>query len=156
MDNLSELVRGGTFCLSKAGAGIGGTTTKARITAPNGAGVDFAINGKLYHKADGDNIWTLTGAALAALYSTIYLLCLDASGTASVVRGSDVLTASVALGVPLYWPTPAASTCAVAAVRIDAGADVFTPGTTALSGGTVTATYYDLFAVPDAPLVAAP
>ena len=156
MDNLSELVRGGTLCLSKAGVAIGGTTSKVKILAPNGAGVDFAIAGKLYHKADGDDIFTLTGAALTALYSTLYLLCLNASGTASVVRGSDVLTASVALGVPLYWPTPVASTCPVAAVRIDAGADAFTPGTTALTGGTVTVTYYDLFAVPDTPIVAAP
>ena len=51
MLNLSELIKGGTLCLSKAGL-VKGSTSTISIAAPNGAGVDFAIGGLLYHKAD--------------------------------------------------------------------------------------------------------
>lgn len=155
MLNLSEQIAGGTMCLSKAGIAIGGTTSKAKILAPNGAGVDFAIGGKLYHVADADNLITLTGAAQTALYSKLYLVCIDSANTITVVPGTEVLTANVAAGTsPLQWPTPTASTCPIGAIRVDAGASAFTPGTTALTGGTVTVTYYDVLAMPDAPIVA--
>jgi len=155
MFNLSELVAGGTLCLSKGGLGIAGTTSKARLTAPNGAGVDFAIGGKLYHVGEADNLVVLTGAVQTALYSKIYLVCIDSANTITVVAGTEVLTTAVAAGTtPLQWPTPTANTCAIGAIRVDAGAGAFTPGTTALTGGTVTVTYYDILAVPDAPIVA--
>ena len=151
--NINDLLRGGTLCLSKAGAAIGGTTTKVKSAAPNGAGIDFAIDGIMYHKADADNIWTLSGDDQTALYSRIYLLQLNASGTMSIVQGEEVLTANVTdLSDVLVWPAPTADTCVVAAVRVDAGASAFVPGTTALTGGTVTVTYYDLINVPAAPI----
>ena len=65
MDNMSELVRGGTLCLSKAGLHKG-TTTTLDIAAPNGAGVDFCIGGKMYHKADTNTIATTACAQQAA------------------------------------------------------------------------------------------
>ncbi len=155
MINLSELVAGGTMCLSKAGLAIGTTTTKAKIAAPNGAGVDFAIGGKLYHVADADDLITLTGNTQTAQHSNIYLVCINASNTITVVQGKEKLTANVAAGAtPLEWPTPPANTCPIGAIRVDAGANAFIPGTTALTGGTVTVTYYDLMAIPDEPIVA--
>jgi len=155
MNNLSELVRGGTLCLSKAGIGIGGTTTKASITAPNGAGVDFAIAGKIYHVGEADDLLVFTARTQAALYSCIYLVCITAANVITLVPGTDVLTANVAAGnSPLQWPEPTVNTCPIGAIRIDSGASAFVAATTALTGGTVTVTYYDLFAVPDAPIVA--
>lgn len=151
--NLSELVRGGTFCLSKAGLAIGGTTTKVKILAPNGAGVDFVIGGKLYHLASGDNIFTLSGAVVTALYSCLFVLGLDKDGTAHCAKGSEVLTTSVAAGTALVWPASDSDVCPIGYIRVDAGASAFTPGTTALTGGTVTVTYVDCFAIPDAPIV---
>lgn len=156
MLNLSEQVIGGTICTTKAGIAIAGTTSKARTNDPSGAGyVNFAIGGKLYSLADADNNITLTGSVQTALYSNIYLVCVNASNTITVVQGTEKLTADVAAGLtPLQWPTPTANTCPIGAIRVDAGAGSFTPGTTALTGGTVTVTYYDLLAVPDAPIVA--
>jgi len=153
MLNLSELVRGGTLCLSKAGLVVGTTTSKAQIVAPNGAGVDFAIKGILYHVADGDNLVVLTGDVQTALYTNLYLVCINASNTITVVQGTEVLTADLASGKKvLAWPEATANTCPIGAIKIVATA-AFTPGTTALGTGN-TVTYYDLFAVPDAPLQA--
>jgi len=153
MINLSEIVRGGTFCLSKAGLAIGGTTTKVKTAAPNGAGVDFAIGGKIYHKVDTDDVWTLSGTDITALYSCIFVLGLDKDGTMHIAQGSQVLTASVTAGTPLVFPESDSDVCPIGYIRIDAGASAFTPGTTALTGGTVTVTYVDCFAIPDAPIV---
>jgi len=151
--NMNDLVRGGTVCLAKAGLAIGGTTTKVKIVAPNGAGVDFAINGILYHKADADDVFTFTAATQAASTTCLYLACLDSSGTATVIKGAEVSTAGLLAGtVQLHWPTPTVNTCPIGAVRVASGAGVFTAGTTALTGGTVTVAYHDLFSVPAAPL----
>jgi len=152
MDNLSEIVRGGTFCLAKAGLEIGGTTSQVAIDAPNSVGIDFAIKGVLYNKAEADDVFTLSGDIQTALYSCLYLLSLDKDGTAHCTQGKEVLTAAIG-GTPLEWPVADADCCAIGAIRVDAGASAFTPGTTALTGGTVVVTYYDFFAVPDAPIV---
>lgn len=153
MLNLSEIVRGGTFCLSKAGLAIGSNTAKVKLNAPNGAGVDFAIGGKLYHKADTDDCWTLSGTDITALYSCIFVLGFDKDGTMHIAQGSQVLTASVTAGSQLVYPESDSDVCPVGYIRIDAGASAFDPGTTALTGGTVTVTYVDCFAIPDAPIV---
>jgi len=152
--NLSELVRGGTFCLSKAGLAIGGTTTKAKILEPGGSsGVTFVIKGISYYVASADNLITFTANSQTALYSCIYLVCINSSNTITTVTGTEVLTADITSGKKvLTWPVPTVNTCCIGAIRVDAGASAFTAGTTALTGGTVTVTYYDLFAVPEAPL----
>ena len=48
--------RSGTLCLSKAGLAEGTNAATIKTAAPNGAGIDYAIEGILYHKADGDNV----------------------------------------------------------------------------------------------------
>jgi len=147
MYNLNELVKGGTLCLSKAGLAVGGTAQKVKVAAPNGAGVDFAINGYLYHLADTDDVFVFTAATQAALTTCLYLACVNASGTCTLVKGTEVLTASLSAGSAyLKWPEPTANTCPIGAVKVVATA-VFTAGTTALGTGN-TATYYDLLAVP--------
>ena len=154
MLNLSEIVKGGTLCLSKAGLAIGGTTSKARTNAPNGAGIDFAVGGKLYHIADADDNITFTAKTVTALYSCVFTICALVGGTLSTVAGTLVLTTSVAAGTPLLVPEATAGTCPIGYIRVDAGTSVFTAGTTALTGGTVTVTYVDCFALPDALIVA--
>ena len=153
MLNLSELIRGGTLCLSKAGLHKG-TTSTIDIAAPNGAGVDFCIAGKLYHKADTDTIAVSACTIQPALYSCLYLVLLDTGGNLTVVKGDQVLTADIGI-VSLTWPVVTALTCPIGAFRIDnASGYTFTAGTTAIGTTGVTATFYDLLAVPDAPLVA--
>ena len=155
MLNLNEIVRGGTFCLSKAGLKIGnGDAKDVDIAAPNGAGIDFCINGVLYHKADATDIALTVHGVQAALTTCIYLVCLDAAGTLSSVKGTEVLTADLTAGTKvLQFPTPVADTCPIGYVKVaTAAATTFTTGTTELSAVGITDTYVDLFAIPAAPL----
>lgn len=154
MLNLNELVRGGTMCLSKAGLAIGsGDVKDVDIAAPNGAGVDFAINGILYHKADAADQAITAATAQADLTTCLYLICLNAAGTVSSVKGTEVLTADLTAGTAvLQWPSPVANTCPIGAVKVATSGATFTAGTTAFNAVTVTDTYYDLFTVPTAPL----
>lgn len=154
MQNLNEAHRGGTFCLSKAGLAIGSTKSQVAIAAPNGAGVDFCINGIAYHKADAASVAITAAAVQPALTTCLYLVCLDASGNLSTVKGTEVLNADLTAGNKvLQWPTPAANTCPIGAVKVAlANAATFTAGTTLFDATDVTATYYDLFAIPSAPL----
>ena len=150
MQNLNEAHRGGTFCLSKAGL-AGNSSTKANIViaAPNGAGVDYCIGGALYHKADTASIALGAQPTQAANTTCLYLVCLDAAGTVSVVKGKDVANGS---GV-IHYPAVPAGMCAIGAIKVKTAAAVtFTGGTTNLDATGVTATFTDLFAVPTAPL----
>lgn len=153
--NLNELARGGTLCLSKAGLAEGTNDATIKTAAPNGAGIDFAINGILYHKADTDNIDPTACAAQADLTTCLYLITLNSSGTLDTIKGTEVLTANLTAGTHvLEWPTPAADTCPIGAIKIATSGATFTVGTDDItddiSSGTVT--FYDLIAVPPAPL----
>jgi len=153
--NMNELVRGGTVCLSKAGLAIGTTPAELSIAAPNGAGVDYAINGILYHLADDATVAVTAAAVQAVLTKCIYLVCLDSGGTLSTVKGTAQLTADLTAGTAvLAWPTPTADTCCIGAFKVETKvAGTYTAGTTALTpAATLAVTYYDLFAVPTAPL----
>lgn len=153
MFNLSQDVKGGTLCLSKAGLAVGSSGATVDIAAPNGAGVDYAINGKLYHKADATNNAISAGTVVPALYSCLFLVELDTSGNVTTKQGTAVLTASIGK-VPLNWPEPTSGKCPIGAFRIDCATGyTYTPGTTLNSATGITDTYYDLLAVPDAPIV---
>ena len=107
----------------------------------------------MYSVADADNNIVFTAATQAALYSILYVVCITSANAITVVPGTAVLTADVTSGKSvLNWPTPTANTCPIGGIRVDAGASAFVAGTTALTGGTVTVTYYDFFAVPDTPI----
>ena len=154
MYNLSEAVKGGTVCLSKAGLAVGSAGATVDIAAPNGAGVDFAIDGKIYHKADTANNAITAAAVQAVSSSCLYLVQINASGTVSTVKGTAVLTANVG-NEPLNWPDPAADNCPIGAFRIDTDSThTYTAGTTENGAAGITDTYYDLFAIPPAPLTA--
>ena len=153
MLNLTEQVKGGTFCLSKAGLAEGTNANTIKTAAPNGAGTDFAIKGVLYHKADTDNIAMTALTIQPALYTCLYLVQIDNAGTVSMVKGTQILTANVGL-VPLNYPELTADCCPVGIIRIiTASGYTFTSGTTDLSATGITATYEDVFAIPDAPKV---
>ena len=154
MDNLNHLVRGGNLCLGKAGLVIAGTT-KTDIKTANA--IDYAINGLLYSKAATDNIPVTAADAQAVSTSCLYLVCIDADGTVSTVKGVEELTADVTSGkAALTWPQPPSNDVVViGAVRVDTSDSVpFIAGTTALDATGITDTYYDLFAIPALPLTA--
>ena len=150
MINLSELPRGGTFCLSKAGLAEGTNSATIKIAAPNGAGVDFAIDGILYHKADTDNIAMDALAVQADLTTCLYLVQITSGGTVSLKKGTEVLTATLTAGNDvLQWPLPDASNCPLGYIKVVNSGGTFTSGTTDLGAGTVTDTYYDVVNTPD-------
>jgi len=153
--NLSDVKNGGTFCFSKAGLAIGSTDTQIAIAAPNGAGVDFCINGIMYHKADAATVAlatvTETGGTAAVqgvLTTCMYVVCLNAAGTLSTVQGNVASS-----GQTLKWPRIPATSCPIGAMKVAlAAAATFTPGTTDHDAADVTVTYYDLFSMPTAPI----
>ena len=156
---MNELVRGGTFCTTKASLAIGNTATAVSYACVNGAGIDFAINGLMYFASqvatNADDVLTVHPVQ-AVDTSCIYLICMSAASTPVMtsVKGTAVTTTDLTKGhVVLEWPKPTINTCPVAAFRIDTGAsNSFTTGTDDLDNTGNTVTYYDLCAVPAAPL----
>jgi hypothetical protein len=154
--NFNELPRGGTQCFSKAGLKIG-TNTAATVdtAAPNGAGIDYAINGTYYHKADTTDMALTAAAIQPVLTRCIYLICLDSAGNLSSVKGTAQTTLDLLAGnAVLHWPTPVVDTCPIGAIKVETlVAGTFTAGTTALTAGaTLATTYYDLTLIPASPL----
>jgi hypothetical protein len=151
--NLNESMRGGTFCLSKAGLAIGTSATCLDIAAPNGAGVDYCIKGEMYHLADGVSKAITAAAAQAVLTKCIYLVCLNSAGTLSTVKGEEKLITDIAAGAVLEFPVPDDDVCPIGYFTVSlANAATFTAGTTALSATDVTDAYFNLFAIPTGPL----
>ena len=153
--NLNEIPRGGTMCFSKAGLVISSTPANYGIAAPNGAGVDYCINGILYEKADTADIAMTAATAQGLLSTCLYLVCLDSSGTATTVKGTPKLNADLTAGnAVLDWPTPVVDTCPIGAIKVQTlTSGNFTAGTTALTpAATLAVTYYDLACIPAAPL----
>lgn len=155
MNNLSNGAFGGTFCLSKAGLAEGTNANTIKTAAPNGAGIDFCIDGLLYHKADTDNIAMTALSAQADLTTCLYLVQITSGGTVSIKKGTERLTADLANDkYNLEWPQPDASNCPIGGFKVVTSGGTFTSGTTDLGDGAVTDTYYDFFAIPPAGLTA--
>lgn len=149
--NLNLGINAGTMCFSKAGLAIGSTTTQLAIAAPNGAGVDFAVKGVMYHRADVATLDPGTAAQQADLTTCIYLVSLTAAATPlfSVVKGTEQVTATMTAEYDsLEWPTPAENTCPIGYFKVVTSGTTFTLGTTDLNDANVTTTYVDLCAVP--------
>jgi hypothetical protein len=141
-----------TGSVAKAGLTIGGTSTKIKIAAPNGAGVDFAIDGIGYHKADTDNIAVTAHAAQADDTTCLYLVQIDSDGTVSTKKGNEVLTADLGITNSCQWPSPDADNCPIGGYKVVTDGGTFTNGTTALDDGTITDTYIDfLMGMPGKP-----
>ena len=169
-DNLS-LSQGATLCLAAAGLAEGTNANTIQI-ANN---ITYTIDGRFYSKATTDNIAiSYTGpsvyqAAAGGVQAVnggfsggvngstrVYLICLNAAGTVSIVPGQIVYSAELAAGrVALPFPDAPAGVCPIGAMRIALTAGTaFTPGSTDLSATGVTDTWYDLMDVPANPLTA--
>ena len=157
--NLNDNPRGGTFCLSKAGLTIGttaaGATTAIAFAAPNGAGVDYAINGLAYTLTDVASVLVTAtnqdGTVItpqADETDCLYLVQLDTSGTPTMLKGKEITTGS---GDSLRYPIPEDDNCAVGYVKIVTDGTTFTAGTDALDKASTTDTYVDVFAPPPEP-----
>jgi hypothetical protein len=149
-------IRGGTLCLSRAALAEGTNSATMAIAAPNGAGIDYVIDGILYHKADADNIAMTALAAQAALTTCLYCVQVDSGGTVSMKKGDEELNADLAAGnVVLHWPLPDDGKCAIGYLKVKCqNAATFTCGTTDLGATDVIDTFYSVFAPPVTPLTA--
>jgi hypothetical protein len=126
---MSERTGAFTGCFSKAGLVDGTSAATIQIAAPNGAGIDFAINGIAYHKADTDNI-AVTAATQASGTTCLYLVQINAAGTVSTKQGNAVATADLGVvGGALQWPQPDANNCPIGGYKIKATA-AYVNGTT--------------------------
>jgi hypothetical protein len=117
-------------CLQAAGLASG--TTAAKVKTVNAIG--YTINGRTYAKAATDDLWTLSGAVMAAGEVQVIWLYLNAAGTASVEASALKKASTTTSTTERYvagafdWPDPI-DKCVVGAVVITA-TGAFTPGTT--------------------------
>jgi hypothetical protein len=131
--------------LATAAVAIGTTVQKVQTTAI----ATYLCDGVFKSKAATDDFWTLSGTTVSDGNFQKYLLCIDASGDASIVEGTQAATAgAVVLGA---WP---ASKSVLAILQVQTVGGTFVPGTTGLDAGTVTDTYingFDPALIEDAP-----
>lgn len=152
-DTLGE--GGRTASYSKAGLAEGTNANTIKIAAPNGAGVDYSIDGIAYHKADTDNIAVTAHAVQPVATKCLYLVQIDSAGTVSTKKGQEVLTADLTAGrKSLQWPVPDASKCPLGGYKVETDASTtFTNGSTDLGAAGITDTYYDFAGgMPNKPL----
>lgn len=137
--------RGAIACFSSAGLAEGTNAATIKIAAPNGAGIDFAIDGLGYHKADTDNIAVTAHDQQAALTTCLYLVQIDDAGTVSTKKGDEVLTDDLTAGTKvLQWPRPDADNCPIGGYKVVcASGTTFTNGTTDLGATGITDSYYN-------------
>ena len=135
---------GQTACFSSAGLAEGTNSATIKIAAPNGLGIDFAIDGYAYHKADTDNISVTAHDAQADLTTCLYLVQITSGNTVSTKKGTEVLSADLSGGTAvLHWPEPDDGNCPIGGYKVATSGATFTNGTTDLGAGTVTDTYYN-------------
>lgn len=149
--NINELPRGGTACLGCAGLGVDADVTEDAETL---ADFPFAINGLSYICTSADGDVKLDGETVEDGYTALFLVCINAAGTITVVKGDEVANADLTAGVAVvHWPTPTADTCPIGAIKIkNATGSQFVGGTTGLDTANITDTFYNFFCVPEAPL----
>lgn len=129
-DTLDDRVLGQAACATAT------VTSQAKTTNQ----VDFSIDGAVKRKAAADNFWTLTGGVLAISSWQKWILCVDASGVASVVIGTASTVSAAAVGLPVL---PASKSVFGTLTVATSGAVTFTPGTTLLGAAGITASFVD-------------
>lgn len=124
----------GTRNHAKAGLAIGTTKSKVKTAVAT----FYSIGGVMYTKAITDDLFVLAGAAFAGA-TRIWVLCLDASGTASAVLGTSTSE----------FPDIPDTVCPIGYIKVVAAAGTtFTPGTTLLDAANITTTYVDVSVLP--------
>lgn len=139
----------GNRCFTKAVCAIGGTVQKARTTAT----AEYCIDGQMYSKASTDDLFVFTDVTVQPISTTcFYALCLDASGSGSIINGTPVLTASITAGTDkALIPEIPSTKCCVGAIKVVTDATgTFVPATDGLNDAAVTDTYFNFSCVPTA------
>lgn len=135
--NLNKIIR---LCLNDCFTAVGAArgTTAAKAKTVNTA--TYTIDGVFKTKAGTDDFWTFSGVTVAVSSWQKYLLLIDASGTASILAGTQSTVSAAAVVLPA--PPDAKCILAVLTIATD-GSTTFVPGTTALNAAGITATFVD-------------
>jgi len=151
MDNLNHDARGGTFCLGNTGVII---DANAKADAETLDDIPYCIKGLMYTLSSGDGDIQLDGFTVTTLYTALFTVCVDSSGTITVTKSTEVANADITAGSKvLHWPEPTANTCPIAGIKLKNGsASVFTGGSTLLDASDITFTAYNFFARPTTPI----
>lgn len=139
----------GTMISNSAKIAIGTTASKVKTVAA----VDFMIDGQLYTLAATDDFFAHTDTSVQPVASTrYYMLVVDASGVGYIIAGPSTLTAAVTTQTnKAACPKVPAGKCLVGILKIVTDAThTFIPGTTLNTAAGITATYYNVAAVPSA------
>lgn len=132
-----NLLRSNFINSSSSAAGLAEGTNSATIKTVNI--LQYAIDGQRYTKAATDNIAVTATAQQAVSTFCLYLVSINAGGTVTTTKGTElgtdtaVLPALPASSAPVGWFKVATN-----------GATTFTGGTTDLSAAGITATFADL------------
>lgn len=132
--------------LSSAGVVIG-TSSAAQVKW--GSSIVVSINGKIVTVTTSEVAFTATTHDIAASASVVreavYIVCCDAAGTVTLVKGEEASGAGTAV-----WPVAPTDKAVVGAVRVAvaAGTTPFDASTDLLSAGHITDTYYNVTCSP--------
>jgi len=126
----------GTRCDASGALATGTTTSKIKTVAQ----IDYSIAGVRYIKAATDDLFVFTTLTVQAAGTTTYnMLCLDASGAATIVNGTP----------GAGYPAVPATVCPIGITKIVTDAThTFTPATTLLGATGITATHFNISVVP--------
>lgn len=103
------------------------------------AAISFSIGGTMYTKAITDNIAMTACAQQAISTYCLYLASINAAGTVTLTKGTEVATDTATL------PATPANNVAFGYIKVATDAShTFTSGTTDLSAAGITATYANL------------
>jgi len=158
MNSTLAIPRGFTGCLTFVGLGIGSTPEELSLASTVGTGFDYAIDGICYHGDDDASTASIPAVTLdtqAADTTCLWLVQINAGGTVSMVKGTDVLNTDIDNGrVALDWPEPDADNCPIGAVKVKTVGTAFIPDTDSFAESWVTDVYYNFAGgMPSRPLV---
>jgi len=148
MDNLTNGIVGGTFCITNPAVVIDANAKADMEITP---AITYVIEGYMYPHADSDGEVQFDGHTVTSKYSALFLACIAADETVTVTKSKEVLNADITAGnAVMHWPAPTADSCPICGIVItNDSASVFTGGTTLLDASDIYYDTYDLLTVPE-------
>ncbi len=154
--NLNDNIRSGGFCITKPAVIVDGSAKADLEITP--VAMLYVIDGIHYTVASGDGDVKLddTANTIADGYSRLYLACIIADGTISVVVGDSIENAKISAGqASIQWPVPTEDSTPFCGILVtNSTGSLFTAGTTTLDTTSIFCDIHDLFTIPAAPLTA--
>ena len=152
--NLNDNARAGGFCITDPAVVIDDSAkADLEITPIN---MLYVIDSLHYTVASGEGDIKLDDtedSTIADGYSRLYLACIIADGTISVVVGPAIDNTNVPFVA--QWPTPTEDSIPFCGILVtNETGSVFTAGTTTLETTSIFCNIYDLFTIPAKPLTA--